>query len=557
MPWSDPRLPVQALVLVLFVGLAFVLPKLSRYHGDEKFYTDAAIRMVQTGDYWTPRYPDGTERFVKPVLTYWAIAGSYHLLGISYFSSRLPFLVAACLIILGTYQLARTFYGRPEPAALAALIIASNFQLLSLAIRSTPDALLCLFALLSGLGFARILFRGDRSFLAALLAYGGAGLAVQTKGLLGLCPVAVAWLFVGLYRRDRATVRALLDWKALLIGASLALFWYGVVFGLHGDLVVREFFHDQVTAKVAFNPLIGLGNLGNYALAAVRHFLPWTLLLLVGLLLDRSASFSFLRIRRQECGFLVGWFLLLAVAFSFGNMLRSRYLAASYPMLAVLLAGVIDEQLRMPRFQELGFRALRGVALVLGLFAVALAGVAARISPPAMLGSLAVLVVAAGLFAVARFRKAQALGLAFAAICAGGFLGVELLWRPLLTGSPAPALAAKVLSLNPPVRTVYAWNPASSYPSQMRVVSGGRLEVRALWTDEGQGPPAGLSPVLLTEAQKEAWPATHYVFETAAFARPRWTSRDYRDLLWGPHPAEVLVRKRVPFYLAMYQPPPR
>ena len=31
----------------------------TRYHGDERFYTDAAVSMVKSGDWLSPRYPDG------------------------------------------------------------------------------------------------------------------------------------------------------------------------------------------------------------------------------------------------------------------------------------------------------------------------------------------------------------------------------------------------------------------------------------------------------------------------------------------------------------------
>jgi hypothetical protein len=128
----------------------------------------------------------------------------------------------------------------------------------------------------------------------------------------------------------------------------------------------------------------------------------------------------------------------------------------------------------------------------------------------------------------------------------------EILWRPLLTGSPAPALTAKLLSLSPAIRTAYAWNPASSYPSQMRVLSGGKLDVQTLKTEPGQ-PPEELSPVILTEFQKREWSTTNYVFEAAAFARPKWTGQDYRDLLYGANPADVFARLQSPFYIALHR----
>jgi hypothetical protein len=64
-----------------------------------------------------------------------------------------------------------------------------------------------------------------------------------------------------------------------------------------------------------------------------------------------------------------------------------------------------------------------------------------------------------------------------------------------------------------------------------------------------------LTPVILTAAQKREWPVTDYVLQTAAFARPKWEARDFRELLFGSKPDEAIARKRDPFYIALYQGP--
>ena len=64
---------------------------MTRYHGDERFYTDAEVSMVDSGDWLSPRYPDGRLRVEKPILSYLILVGSYEALGVSLFASRLPF----------------------------------------------------------------------------------------------------------------------------------------------------------------------------------------------------------------------------------------------------------------------------------------------------------------------------------------------------------------------------------------------------------------------------------------------------------------------------------
>ena len=546
---SQPRHQLGVFLLLLGLALGPILPRLSRFHGDECLYTDAAIRMVQTGDYWTPRYPDGSVRFLKPILSYWTLAASYHLLGISYFSSRLPFLLAAGAIVGLTYRLALRLPGGPPAALLAALIIGSNTQFFALALRSTPDALLCLFVLMSLLGFARLLFAADRSFAAFFLAYGGAGLAVQTKGLLGLCPVGFAFLFAAVSGLPSARPRDLIEGRAIGIGMAIALFWYVVVFVQHGRPVLAQFFSDQVTAKVAFNPLSCLSNFGVYLLAVLRHFLPWTALLLAGLIVCRPAVAGFCRQYRRESLFLAGWFLVLAVLFSFGNARRTRYLAAAYPLLAILLAGALTRCLEVERFQKVFSTLLHGLVPVLAALGLFLGFEALRLDPRLALGAGILLATALGLHLVARKRLASLSSLALAGLCVVVFGIVENLWRPLLSVVPATGFAARLQKLNPPGGRVYAWNPVSSYPNQIRVLSGGRLQVDVLETLPGVLPPAPPGPILLSASQRSEWTHARTVFEAAGSATGKWSGKDLRALLFGPDPAALLARHRTPCYI--------
>ena len=106
---EKPENQLRLLLAVVLSGLVLIIPQVAKYFGDEAYYTDAAIQMVRTGDYWTPYYPDGRMRFVKPILTYWAIVASYLVLGINFFSSRFAFVLAgrdykAAAHILGVHE---------------------------------------------------------------------------------------------------------------------------------------------------------------------------------------------------------------------------------------------------------------------------------------------------------------------------------------------------------------------------------------------------------------------------------------------------------------------
>src|SRR5262249_13385367 len=154
---------IGLIVLLFFVGLCPFAASFVAHHPDERHYTDAALWMLQKGDYLVPHCADGSVRFEKPGLTYWAIAGSYALFGISPLTSRLPFLLAGCGVLWLTYRLALRLSRQESVARLAALLMLCHPLLILSATRSTPDVLLCFFVLLSAYGFLGLVAGGQPS----------------------------------------------------------------------------------------------------------------------------------------------------------------------------------------------------------------------------------------------------------------------------------------------------------------------------------------------------------------------------------------------------------
>ena len=196
-----------ALIALFFALHLPILAGVTRGHPDEQYYTDAAIRMVQTGDYVTPHFADGTPRFNKPGLAYWLVAAGFHVLGINVLASRILFLIAGCLVIWFAYLTARTLF-RDETAALGTVVLlVSNDELHSASVRATPDILLCLGITLGLWGFTRALFGGTRSGRNLVLGYGGVGLAIAAKGMLGVALLAYVFIAAWMMRDMAASGR--------------------------------------------------------------------------------------------------------------------------------------------------------------------------------------------------------------------------------------------------------------------------------------------------------------------------------------------------------------
>ena len=547
--FNEPRWQLRLLIAIIGFSLFLLLPGIAKYHGDECFYTDAAIRMTETGDYLTPYAANGALRFAKPILPYWAVLAGYSVFGINFLGSRFIFMLAGCLAILLTYRLSLSLFQRPERALVAALIVASNVQLLTISIRSTPDALLCLSCLLSLLGFARLIFQKSAAWRDYGLAWGGAALAVQTRGLPGVAVALFPFVYCLVFRRGRTRLRALFEWKAAVLALLVAVSWFAAMIWLHGQALVDGFYYDQVTENLQDSNLMApLKNVVAYAVGVSRHFLPWSLLLVIGLVIDRRVAVAAWREQRDKCWFLLGWYLFILAPFLFGDSHRTRYMVIAYPLLAVLLAELLARYAAAERFSRWHGRFLGLGALLFGAGGIVLGVAGAVIGARAVAASLLFLAAAVGIGFVVR-RRPREYAVATAALSVVAFWGVELCLRPAFAHSPAPALVARLLPEGVIRQRVYAVNFSPSFQAQMRVLSRGKLKVVPLSLDELAAMDGAEHPVVFDEHTDALPPTQTGVVEQVGFASRKWRGRDFLDLFNKDKREGAYARNKAPCYV--------
>ena len=186
---------------------------------DEALYVTCAQQMVLSGDWVTPRLntrmPErpGVTRtafFEKPIMVYWASAGSMRLFGRNMWAARLPVALVALLTTLVIYWAGRHWFGR-RAGLLAALVYVTAPMTLVDARQMTTDgllvlwltvALLCFWQAWEGKGKGEKAIQGEgkrekgkegHSLLFPIpyslfpaLFWLMCGLAVLTKGIVGL-----------------------------------------------------------------------------------------------------------------------------------------------------------------------------------------------------------------------------------------------------------------------------------------------------------------------------------------------------------------------------------
>src|SRR5262252_3173398 len=206
---------------------------------DEPNTGEVTQAMYHSGDWVAPRRTD--EIWVDyPPLLYWAGCASSHLLGgMTAFSLRLPCALAAVLLALATCSAGSRWFGA-RAGLWAGLALLTFTQFWVNAVGYRPDMLFTLFVGLGVLLYASAFGLDRPRWSPRIVAFALFGLAVLTKGPLGvLLPGLVLFLWHAIRR----------EWRSLLALAPLALLsfaiyapWFVACASAMGkDNILREF----------------------------------------------------------------------------------------------------------------------------------------------------------------------------------------------------------------------------------------------------------------------------------------------------------------------------
>ncbi|MRG54753.1 phospholipid carrier-dependent glycosyltransferase [Phyllobacterium sp. SYP-B3895] len=431
--------------LAIFLALAFIIgllplgSSLILHFPDERYYSNGAVIMMQSGDYLTPHTAEGDVRLKKPPFTYWMSLAGMEIFGISVIGSRFFWLVGGAAILLATFQFTRILTRNDQTALLAAALLAANGAFLRASFNAIPDLPLTLFMLLGFIGFTGLLFKDDRQRTYALLAYGGTGFAVLTKGLLPLAMVA----YVIAYAIGVASVRprARRLWQPSVVLPSILIFgsWFAYQSFTASSELASDFVGDQLSEKVAIGLSTFVDGLSSNIAGLFLPVLLWLVMLLVG------ARTSGKRPTVQSIGaaapFIAGWIVTVAIIFSLSRYASYRYIIPVIPLLCVLLAVALQSV--MDQRADSVLRVILRISMILmaGALAVILL-LGLLLLPPVIVVALAIIAVAglAGLWLYSRGATTERLAACFALL----LLGAAFISTPVLRGLLLPDIGAVI-----------------------------------------------------------------------------------------------------------------
>jgi len=341
----NSRLSASSWIFIPLIFLFFTAPGAVSYvffHPDEKYYTDAALQMIEKNDFFTPYKADGSPRFNKPVLAYWALIGSYKLAGVSSFSSRILFWLGGALLVAVTFLMVRSLTKNRHIATVASLITAANPLLILSSSRSIPDILLALFLTLSAWGFMEMMVAegrpGERFFWMAWL---GAAFAFETKGIpaVAYAGISILYLLTNPWKRKKAG--NLIHPAALITAFVVAVSWFVIMYRVHGSSYFSSFFADQVGIRISSGIMGALSNTFQGIGFLVAFTLPWAVIVFSK---PKELKNHLERIDEKTkavYGFCLAWAVLTIVMSGAVFKFYDRYLLPAIPVISVFFASVL------------------------------------------------------------------------------------------------------------------------------------------------------------------------------------------------------------------------
>ena len=317
-------------------------------------YAQTAKEMLAAGDWLSPQIY-GNYWYDKPIFFYWELVAAFSMFGVTDFAARFfPALFASAGLAL-TYAFARRIYDE-RTAFWSTIILGTGVLYAVLAKLILTD--MSLFLFFGGTLAAFFIGYRERRRGYFYIAYACAGLAVLTKGPIGLLlPGLIILVFLAL-ERDLSALRRICIPTGLLVFAAVCAPWYIYMYLAHGADFVNTFLgiHNVLRATVSEHAQwdVWYFYLGIYAIG----MFPWSFALPLAL-------YRAWRIRPLidvRTLFLLVWAIIVPLFF---QCMATKYPTYSFP--AFLPTAILTARLLAHNPRVLKAGAIVGMGLYLAV----------------------------------------------------------------------------------------------------------------------------------------------------------------------------------------------
>lgn len=307
----------------------------------ESNYALTAKEMLASGDYFSPRI-FGNYWYDKPIFFYWELIAAFKLFGISNFAARFfPALFGVAGILLA-YAFTARLYDK-KTGFFTGLILLTTVEYFYLSKAVITD--MTLFVFYSACLMAFYIAYSEKRPAFYYAAYAFAGLAVLTKGPIGLLQPGLIILLFLLWRRD---LKALLHIKmvsGLLLFFAITAIWYVPMYLLHGSAFISQFIgvHNVLRATVSEHPRYDVWYY--YSAIFLVGFIPWVFTLPLawrdyGLTKKAAALWKEKKVHlpalSMKTQFLIVWAVTIFVTY---QLMATKYMTYTFPYMIPIAIG--------------------------------------------------------------------------------------------------------------------------------------------------------------------------------------------------------------------------
>lgn len=304
---------------------------------DEPVYAETPKEMLLYHDFLSPKIY-GEYWYDKPPMYYWLVVGAYQCFGINDFAARFPSALLALLSVGCMYLYGKRLFNH-NVGIYSALILTSSIEFFYLSKAAVTDITLMLCLMISLFAFASKQF---------YLYYFFAGLAVLTKGPIGLFFVGIIVLLYLLGKRDLNQLLKMKLFSGSVIFCIVSLPWYAYMYHVHGSAFIDTFlgFHNITRFTSPEHPS---GLLWYYYIPVLCiGFFPWISVIFQAIyrsFIDSQKHFNTL--------FLLNiWAFTVFLFFSVSKTKLVSYILPMFPALALILGWYMDKIIHNDFFSQ-------------------------------------------------------------------------------------------------------------------------------------------------------------------------------------------------------------
>jgi len=325
---------LSALVALSSLIFFWRLGSLGFFDPDEGMYAEISREMLVSHDWVTPHF-NYVRYLEKPPLIFWLIALAYRTIGQTEFTTRLPLALAAIGGVILTYLIGEKAFD-PRAGFLSGIILATAIGYFLFARIASTDVLFSFFLALTFLFFILGYSGGGRLYY--LLFYLSMGLAVLTKGLIGLIlPFLVLVAFViltgefDLFRKIEIIwgivilVLVTVPWHLLVAMRNPGFLWFYLVDNQFlRFLGQRAFLEDDVPLSTPA-----------FLAVTLVWFSPWSAFLPASLVRIFPRKLRGVNLQERLSLLIFLWLGVVLAFFSFSSSKLEHYALPAFPAFAL------------------------------------------------------------------------------------------------------------------------------------------------------------------------------------------------------------------------------